>query len=422
MRRDYYQIPNTPEQQVIGVRDSDRENDAFVNFSWVHTLNPGAVLTVSPFYHYNRIRYIGGPGDTPFIPTNDRTSSYMGAQASLAVVKGKNNFHLGVESYAQHDNMLFGVTATDGSGLALRQETRPWGNLEAFFLQEQYRLTRWLTLNGGVRLTRYSGLFTETSVDPRVGAAIEVPRLRWVLHGFYGHSYQPPPLDTVSGPLLQFALQTGFSFQPLRGERDEQYEFGLTIPIHDWVLDVDNFRTRARDYFDHNILGNSNIFLPLTIQQARIRGWEATIHSPQLFHVAQICLAYSHQYAEGRGGITGGMTDFEPPDEGYFPLDHDQRNALSTVVSLVLPRRFWAATTVAYGSGFLKGDGPAYLPPHTTFNVSLGKRIGENWSLALTALNATNHRYLLDEGNSFEGTHFADPRRVSVELRYRFHY
>jgi len=277
MRRDYYQIPNTPEQQVIGIRDSDRENDAFVNFSWIHTLNSGAVLTVSPFYHFNRARYVGGPGDTPFIPMNDRASSYMGAQASLAVVKGKNNLHLGAETYAQHDNTQFGVTANDGSGLALHQQTRPWGNLEALFLQEQYRMTSWLTLNGGLRFTRYSGLFSETSADHRVGAALQLPRLRWTLHGFYGRSYQPPPLNTVSGPLLQFALQNGFSFQPLHGERDKQYEFGLTIPIHDWVLEVVNFRTQVRDYFDHAVLGNSNIFLPFTVDQARIRGWEATI-------------------------------------------------------------------------------------------------------------------------------------------------
>ncbi|MBZ5515238.1 MAG: TonB-dependent receptor [Acidobacteriia bacterium] len=422
LRQDRYQIPNTPEQQALGMRDVDRESDAFVNFSWVHTVNSATVLTVSPYYHFNRAEYIGGEGDWPIIPGDDRASTYVGVQASLAVVEGKSNLHLGVQTLAEHDDMRFDVTATDGSGLAVSQRTNPWGNLEAAFVQEQYKLTPWLTLNGGARVTRFSGLFTETSVDPRTGAAIRVPKLRWVLHGFYGRSYQPPPLDSVAGPLLQFAVQKGFGFSPLHGERDEQYEFGLTIPYRGWVLDVGNFRTRARDYLDHNVLGNSNIFLPLTIQGARIRGWEATLRSPQLFHRAQINLAYSRMQAEGWGGITGGMTDFEPPEAGYFPLDHDQRNTVSAVISSRLPRGFWTTATVAYGSGFLKGDGPAYLPAHTTFDVSVGRQFGENWSLALTALNAANHRYLLDEGNSFEGTHFADPRRVSLELRYRFHY
>ena len=56
-----------------------------------------------------------------------------------------------------------------------------------------------------IRLTRFSGALAETSADPRVGAAIRLPKLNWVLRGYYGRYYQAPPLDTVSGPLLQFA-------------------------------------------------------------------------------------------------------------------------------------------------------------------------------------------------------------------------
>ena len=133
-------------------------------------------------------------------------------------------------------------------------------------------------------------------------------------------------------------------------------------------------------------------------------------------------MAYSHQYVQGRGAVTGGLTDFSPPEEGYFFLDHDQRNTLSGVLSVTLPRRSWATTNVSYGSGFLNGDGPAHLPAHTTFDVALGKSIGENWSVALTALNASNRRYLVDNSNTFGGTHYVDPREISVEVRWRFHY
>ena len=68
----------------------------------------------------------------------------------------------------------------------------------------------------------------------------------------------------------------------MRGERDEQHEFGLTIPFAGWTFDVSNFRTGAKNFFDHDILGNSNIFFPLTIDRARIRGWEATANSPRI--------------------------------------------------------------------------------------------------------------------------------------------
>jgi outer membrane receptor protein involved in Fe transport len=449
LRNDHYQIPNTPEQQAAGIRDLDRERDAFVNFSWVHTVSPGILLTVSPFYHFNRADYAGGPGDTPIIVNNQRGSHYVGAQATLEVVEGKHHASLGLEAFAQHDRTEFGLEATpvatlseprkggwsdplagrgvssvtaDGGGLALHQQLAPWGNLEAAFLEDQYKPTPWLALTGGIRLTHYSGFLSENTADPRAGAALRLPRLGWVLRAFYGRYYQAPPLDTVSGPLLNLALQQGFGFLPLRGERDEQRQFGLIVPIRNWELDVDNFLTHAHNFFDHDVLGNSNIFLPLTIQGARIHGWDATLLSPRLLGIVQIHLAYSHQYAQGQGGVSGGLTDFSPPRQGYFFLDHDQRDTLSAVASWTLPHRAWATLVVARGSGFLNGDGPQHLPAHTTADASLGKSFGEKWSVALTALNVGNRRYLTDNSNTFGGTHYANPREFAVELRYHFRY
>jgi hypothetical protein len=54
----------------------------------------------------------------------------------------------------------------------------------------------------------------------------------------------------------------------------------VTIPLRGWLLDADKFRTRAVNFFDHNNVGDSDIFSPLTIQQALIRGWELTLRSP----------------------------------------------------------------------------------------------------------------------------------------------
>jgi outer membrane receptor protein involved in Fe transport len=422
LRGDHYQIPNAPDAQAAGTRGLDKERDAFVNLSWVHTFSKGTLLTVSPFYHYNRANYLSGPGDNPFVLNNDRASHYLGGQASLGIVTGRHNAQAGVEAFAQHDDTFFDLRASGGSPPPVEEQLAPWGGVEAVFLQDQYRATSWLSLTGGIRLTHYDGLVSENAADPRVGASLRVPKLAWVLHGFYGRYYQPPPLDTIAGPLLEFALRQGVGFLPLHGERDEQYQAGLTIPLHDWEFNADAFRTHARDFFDHDEIGNSNIFLPLTIQGARIFGWEATVRSPKVLRRAQIHAAFSHQHAEGFGAITGGLTDFSPPEAGYFFLDHDQRNTLTSVLSLSLPWRAWATTGIQYGSGFVNGDGPDHLPGHTTFDVSFGKSFGESWSVALTGLNAANRRYLIDNSNTFGGTHYVDPRQIYFQVRYRFHF
>ena len=422
LRGDHFQVPNDPDQQAAGIRDIENERDAFVNFSWLHTVNEGTVLTVSPFYHFNRAHYTGGPNDTPTIPEDDRGSNYAGGVVSLAITRKKHTIRAGFQAFGQRDNQLFGIVTADGSNPPLSQRQALWGNVEALFLEDQYKVTSWLTLNGGVRLTHFGGTISENAADPRIGAAVRIPKLGWVARAFWGRYYQAPPLLTVSGPLLDVAAQQGFGFLPLRGERDEQHEFGLTVPFGGWTVDISNFRTGAKNFFDHDVLGNSNIFFPLTIDRARIRGWEATATSPRLMKRTQWHLAYSHQYAEGYGGVSGGLTDFSPPENSYFFLDHDQRNTLTTGVNLDLPWHAWSAFNVAYGSGFVNGDGPAHLPSHTSYDLSVGKSFGENWSVRMTALNLADNHYLLDNSNTFGGTHYANPRELSVQLKYRFRY
>jgi outer membrane receptor protein involved in Fe transport len=191
------------------------------------------------------------------------------------------------------------------------------------------------------------------------------------------------------------------------------------------VFDADTFRTRAHNFFDHDVLGESNLFFPLTIENALIRGWEVTLRSPRIAHRAQFHLAYSNQIAEAGGAITGGLTDFSTLDFG--PLDHDQRNTLTVGGDVTLPWRAYASTNVYYGSGLTNafpgqpyaGD---YLPQHTTFDVTLGKDFGERVSASLNAMNVANRRVELDNSVTFGGFHWNNPREIYAELRYRFHF
>jgi outer membrane receptor protein involved in Fe transport len=120
--------------------------------------------------------------------------------------------------------------------------------------------------------------------------------------------------------------------------------------------------------------------------------------------------------------VTGGLTDFSPPPTGVFFLDHDQRDTLSAGYNLQLPRKIWTSGNLNFGSGFLLGDGPEHLPPHATFDLSLGKNFGEGISLSFTAVNIANGRYMLDTSNTFGGSHFNEPRQLIAQVRWRFHY
>jgi hypothetical protein len=424
LRRDDYQIPNGSGAQAAGIRDVERERDAVVDFSWAHTFRPGVLLTASPFYHLNRANYDGDPHDAPVSATQHRSSQYAGAEIALTAVTGRHNAQIGVYGFGQHDDEFVSLIANDSSGGSLAQDKTSTGHLEALFLGDRYRAFSWLTLSAGVRLTHFTGAISENAASPRLGGSIRIPGLNWVLRGFWGRYYQAPPLSTVSGPLLDFAVSQGLGFIPLRGERDEEHQFGVTIPLRGWAIEVNDYHQRAKNYFDHNAIGDSNIFFPLTIANARLYGQEVALRSPRLFHRGEVYLAYAHAYALGSGAVTGGLTDFSVPDSGYYLLDHDQRHTLHTGFNFTLPHRVVAGGNLYYGSGFTDGSSalPAHLEGHTTFDLSVGKSISESLTLSLTALNLGNRRFLLDNSQTFGGTHYADPRQVYLGLRYRFHY
>ena len=456
LRQDYYQIPidpnpNSAGNQVFpsfGLRDSEREPDGYVTFSWIHTFNPNLILTVSPFYHYNKASYDASPNDVPVITDVQQTANYAGLQATVGATVWKNSIQAGIYGFAQHESNFFNNTFTSCTppnnpscqnfGPSRAAVT---GGLAEAFVSDRFKVTPWLTVIAGLRQSHFDSPsvggqpeIVENATDPRVGVAIKVPRLDWVFRGFYGEFYQAPPLLTATGPLLDLATSQDLTFSSLRGERDIEYQFGVTIPYHGWALDADTFETRARNWLDHNNIGESNIFWPITWDHALIQGWELTLRSPRLWHRGQFHLAYSNQIAQASSPITGGLVC--PPNDaqcpllippGLSPVDHDQRNTLNVGFNASLPWHSFASTNVYYGSGFTNGGSlPQFtgsnLPGHTTFDVSLGKSFGEKYTVSLTALNVANRRVLLDSSLTFGGFHYNDPRQLYVEFRYRFHY
>ncbi len=442
LRQDYYQIPIDPNPNSVGnsvypsygLRDGEREPDGYVTFSWVHTFNPNTLITVSPFYHYNGADYQGGPNDFPVISTVNQTANYAGMQASVSANFWRNDLQAGVYGFFQHQHNYFDNVFTDGSQNFPASSIGVNGGVAAEFINDKFKITPWLTLIAGLRVTQFNASISENEIDPRFGVAVRIPRLNWVFRGYYGYFYQAPPLVTATGALLDLASSQNFTFAPLHGEQDVESQFGVTIPYRGWDLSADTYQTRATDWLDHNNIGESNLFWPITWDRALIQGWELTLRSPNLWHRGQFHLAYANQIAQASAPITGGLIC--PPNNsqcgldippGLAPVDHDQRNTLNLGFNASLPWQSYASTNVYYGSGFANGQPGLqypgnYLPGHTTFDLAVGKTFGEKYTISVTALNVANRRVQLDNSLTFGGFHWNDPRQIYAEFRYRFHY
>jgi len=358
-RNDHFDVPYDPSDtdyeftsgyyDSYGLRDAQSERDGFVIANWVHTISPKAMFQVAPFYHLNESDYDSLPTDPTVATTWHQRSNYVGAQADLRAEAGKgNSFSGGLYSFFQNENDLFGFIDNTTNPATVYNPTQGIENagLVEFYISDHLRVNQWITLLGGMRFSMYHAALDESATYPRIGATAVIPKLHWVLRGFYGHFFQPAPLETVSSSVLNYAsnLPGGENtFTPIPSERDEEHQFGIQIPYKGWVLDITNVKNRVNNFLDHSNLGESNMYFPIAVDGALVRAWETTLRSPRLANLGQFHLTYSNQIAEQRGNIIGGFTCSIPTDPAcdlgpnYTPLDHDQRNTLNTGFTANLP-------------------------------------------------------------------------------------
>ena len=185
------------------------------------------------------------------------------------------------------------------------------------------------------------------------------------------------------------------------------------------------------NFLDHNNIGESSIFIPVTFAESRIRGTEAD-HS----------LA---AHLESRAGSPR-LLESDRPGPGrrnrrldhwfgairrdWGTLDHDQRNTLNVGSNVTLPWQAYFGANIYYGSGFSNGSQgipgspyqDPYLPGHAQIDLSLGQGIRRAISLSVTALNVANRHLLIDNSLTFGGFHYDNPREIYAEFRWRFNY
>ncbi len=429
-RQDVYQIPDctvplADDPQCVGqFGDVQGEADEFALLSWAHTFANEAVLTSSLMVHFERADYDGGAGDYPTITTYHHSSQYEGAEEQLKWDISRNHLDVGLFGFAQQDQADFNLGFSNNSSPSLNEFERPSGKLITAWLQDTFAVTHRLNLSAGLRQSHFQAGFSENAIDPRLGATLQLPRLEWVLSAFWGKYYQAPPLETLSGPLVAYATTNDTAFLPLHGERDTERLFGLTIPVQGWTIDVDYFVTESTNFFDHNPLGESDIYLPITDQGALIEGRELTVRSPAFWRYGQVHLAYSNQTAECFGSITGGLvvpgTACGSPPIG---LDHDQRNTLNAGYNGKLPLGFFVGSNVSVNSGLSNGFAPpTHLTSYTVLDLTAGRTLSRDLSVSITTMNLANKHLLTDNSLTFGGVHWNNPFQIYAELRYKFHY
>ena len=149
----------------------------------MHTFSPSTLLAVFAVLPLQQRQLRTDPDDYPVAttPTGLELWRIAGLYYDVIATQHNSGRHLW---FGQHENDLFGSLFNDGSNQNSPDSDWPPGASLKSFVSTTYKATSWLTLIGGLRQSHFQASFTENATYPRLGIAIQIPKLNWVFRGF----------------------------------------------------------------------------------------------------------------------------------------------------------------------------------------------------------------------------------------------
>lgn len=214
--------------------------------------------------------------------------------------------------------------------------------LEAgLYLQDEWKLTKTLTLNYGARLDEFAANFdNEAQVSPRVNLVWKVTD-DTTFHIGYSRYFVPPPVQYVSPyTISKFANTTNAPLNTQddapKVERSSYYDIGLSQQItKPWIINLDGFYKQAKNLVDLGQFGDAVIFTPFNYRYGRVYG--ADISSTYKQDGFSAYANFAWVTAEGKD-IDSQQFTIDPAELSYIqssfiPLDHESEYTASAGVS-----------------------------------------------------------------------------------------
>lgn len=250
------------------------------------------------------------------------------------------------------------------------------------YLQDEWKATKWLTINYGARFDVYEGYTCENQLSPRINAVIEASK-DTMLHLGYAKYFTPPPLYCVSQSSLEKFDGTSHEEEntqssPAKCERCDCFDTGVTQKIgQGFQAGLDGYYKIKKNVLDEGQFGSAWIFSPYNAERGQVCGAELSLNYTYEGFSTYGNVAWSQAIAQG---LTTGQFQFDPVEEQYlqthwYHLDHDQPWTASMGASYKLHD-----TTVymdaLYGNGLFGGFANTQeLGSYVTVNVGIVQKL-----------------------------------------------
>jgi outer membrane receptor protein involved in Fe transport len=400
----HFQIPDAsgkmPSFTVAGlnnpnsgdINETQDEQDYYSAISYQKTADQLSFL-VAAFSRYGQINFDPDPAnDLAFSGVSSAiTNSFLtnGLQFDASYIANEEHTlrfgFLGdyTSEILNANNLVFPVDATGAQTstmpVSIISKGGNWGDESAVYLQDEWKLTKQLTLNYGARFDRFDASFDhENQVSPRVNLVWKATKGTTV-HAGYARYFQPPPVQyTGIGVVQQFAntsnAPANFRDDMLKVERSNYYDIGFSQQLNPaWQVTLDGFYKGAKPLLDSGQFGNAIILAPFNYEKGRDYGGEFSTTFKQGGWSAYGNFAYvdatgehitSSQYLFGNDELVFISNHF-------IKLDHNSTITVSAGASYAwTSNRVYA--DILYGSGLRSGFAntqhePAYYPVNVGF-------------------------------------------------------
>jgi TonB-dependent receptor-like protein len=310
-----------------------------------------------------------------------------------------------------------------------------------FYLQDEWKITKELTLNYGGRMDLYqSSLVRQNQLSPRINAVYKFDK-NTMIHGGYASYFTPPPLENIpQGTTSEFVNTTGAATpgvpnDPVESERTNYFDLGIVHKFTpEYQVGLDGYYKQATNLIDDGQFGTAPILSAFNYAKGQICGIELS----QSYTTRGLSAYANLAVEEGLGekvdsaqSVLFDAADYTYIQDHYIYLDHSQ----SFTGSVGLTYKITQTETTPYlemicGSGLRQdidsapngGSVPAYDSVNAGFSQGFKWANMPNLSARLDVINVGDQIYQIRSGSGVGvfAPQFGQRRSVYAGLTYSF--